>query len=76
MRGHVRAFSGEPLRATIRLKPRDLKASTDEQGYFELDIPPGQYTVRLRSFGYVSQSRSIVVEPNGVTVLNVELGKK
>jgi hypothetical protein len=76
VRGHVRSFSGEPLRATIRVKPRDLKASTDEQGYFELDVPPGKYTVHLRSNGYASQDRRVVVEPNGVTVLNVELGKK
>jgi hypothetical protein len=76
VRGNIRGFSGEPLHATIRLKPRDLKASTDDEGHFELDLPPGDYTVRIRAFGYVSQSRRIVVEPNGVTVLNVELGKK
>jgi hypothetical protein len=50
--------------------------STDAQGYFEIDLPPGSYTVRLRAFGYVSQNRRIAVEENGVTVLNVELGKK
>jgi hypothetical protein len=76
VRGNIRGFSGEPLHATIRLKPRDLKASTDDEGHFELDLPPGDYTVRIRAFGYVSQSRRVVVEPNGVTVLNVELGKK
>lgn len=76
VRGNIRSFSGEPLHATIRLKPRDLKANTDDEGHFELDLPPGAYTVRIRAFGYVSQSRRIMVEPNGVTVLNVELGKK
>jgi hypothetical protein len=76
VRGNIRGFSGEPLHATIRLKPRDLKANTDDEGHFELDLPPGEYTVRIRAFGYVSQSRRVVVEPNGVTVLNVELGKK
>jgi hypothetical protein len=76
VRGHIRSFSGQPLRATITLKPGGLKASTDAQGYFMLEVAPGRYSVRLRSFGYVSQTRQILVEENGVTVLNVELGKK
>jgi hypothetical protein len=76
VRGHIRSFSGEALRATIRVQPGDRKASTNDEGYFELDVPPGHYTVRLRAFGYASQTRRVQVDPNGVTVLNVELRKK
>lgn len=76
IRGHVRAFSGEALRATIRVQPHGMKASTDAEGYFELNVQPGQYTVHLRANGYVSQTRRVAVDANGVTVLNVELGKK
>jgi hypothetical protein len=76
LRGHVRAFSGKPLVATVTVYPRHLQADTDEQGYFQLDIPPGRYTVRLRSHGYKSQSRKVDIQADSVTVLNVELGKK
>lgn len=76
LRGHVRAFSGKPLAATVTVYPRHLEANTDEQGYFQLDVPPGRYTVRLRSHGYKSQSRKVDIQADSVTVLNVELGKK
>jgi hypothetical protein len=76
LRGHVHAFSGKPLSATITVYPRHLEATTDAQGYFELDLPPGRYTVRLRAHGYKSQSRKVEIQADSVTVLNVELGKK
>lgn len=76
VRGNVRDFSGKPLRATIRLQSLGLKVETDGEGRFQIDVPPGRYSIRLRSFGYVSQSREVAVEENGVTVLNVELRKK
>jgi uncharacterized membrane protein len=76
LRGHVRAFSGTPLAATVTVYPRHLEATTDEQGYFQLDVPPGRYTVRLRAHGYKSQSRKVDIQADSVTVLNVELVKK
>ena len=76
IRGNVRSFAGEALNATVTVYPSDLKASTDAEGAFSLDVPPGKYTVRIRAHGYKSQNRNVVVSENGVTVLNAELGKK
>jgi len=76
VRGHVRAFSGEPLEASATFYPRGLKANADAQGYFELELPPGKYTVRLRAYGYQSQNRRVQADADGVTILNVELRKK
>lgn len=76
IRGNVRAFSGEAVQATITVQPLKLKSATDAEGRFSVDVPPGSYSVRLRAYGYKSQSRAVVVTDNGVTVLNVELGKK
>lgn len=76
IRGTVRSFEGEALQATVTLYPGKQKATTDATGTFSLDVPPGRYSVRLRAFKYKSQSRDVIVTENGVTVLNVELGKK
>ena len=50
--------------------------STNDDGYFEADVEPGSYTVRIRAYGFKSQNRDLAVENHGVTVLNVELKAK
>jgi Carboxypeptidase regulatory-like domain len=76
IRGNVRAFSGAPLRATITVQPGGMQASTAADGTFSLDVTPGKYTVQLRAPGYKSQDRDVIVDEDGITVLNVELGKR
>lgn len=76
IQGNIRSFDGTGLQATVTVYPGNLKATTDAQGAFELNLKPGRYTIRLRAYGYSSQNRSIVVHENGVTVLNAELRKK
>ena len=76
IRGQVRAFDGTPVAATASVYPLGTKTSTDADGKFELSVPPGQYTVRVRAFGYRSQNRRVAVGADGITVLNIELRKK
>lgn len=76
VRGYIRSFDGKPLPATAKLYPSGKKTKTDDNGYFELELKPGRYTVRLRAYGYGSQNRKIIARRNGVTVLNVELRKR
>ncbi|HKP57944.1 MAG TPA: carboxypeptidase-like regulatory domain-containing protein [Polyangiales bacterium] len=76
IRGNVRAFSGQPLAATVSLDPGSIEVTADERGEFRLDVAPGSYTVQLRARGYRTQTRTITVDDNGVTVLNVELRKQ
>lgn len=76
IRGNVRSFEGEPLRATIVVKPGDLRAQTSQDGKFSLEVEPGSYKVSLRAPGYAPQTRRIVVDEDGITVLNVELRDK
>ena len=76
IRGNVRAFSGAPLRATISVEPGGMRTSTAADGKFSLEVAPGKYTVQLRASGYKSQDREVVVDEEGITVLNVELGKR
>ncbi|MDH5675867.1 MAG: carboxypeptidase-like regulatory domain-containing protein [Myxococcales bacterium] len=76
IRGLIRSFAGEGLKATAKVYPGGAKATTGDDGSFELVVDPGRYTVRLRSYGYESQNRTVVVSENGVTILNVDLRKE
>ena len=69
----VRAVDGSPLQAVIRISPLGRDFETDEQGEFEVDIPPGRYRVYVSAEGYALQRRTVVIEENGVTMLNVDL---
>jgi uncharacterized membrane protein len=79
LRGLVRSFTSEPLRAEVTLrnekaKKADLKrVETSEQGEFEIELPPGRYRVTIRAQGYKPHTRSVKVEANGVAILNVDL---
>jgi len=73
LRGVVQSFGGKPLRASISVVPSGAGTKTDAQGSFELDLEAGQYQVQISANGFVEQKRTVSVEPNGVTILNVDL---
>jgi uncharacterized membrane protein len=73
LRGLIRAFSGKPLAATIRVEPLGVETQTDADGAFGIDVPPGTYEVVVTSTGYATQRRKMQVEENGVTILNADL---
>ncbi len=73
LRGVVRSLDGKAITAQVRVDPLGAQASVDENGYFQLDLPPGGYDVVIEAGGYVSQRRHVQVEPKGVVILNAEL---
>jgi hypothetical protein len=73
LRGLIRSFSGRGVSASVVIESLGKQVNTDEQGYFTLDVPPGQYQVRVVAPGFKAQTRKIRIEQNGVTVLNAEL---
>ena len=73
LRGLVRSFNGKPLAATVRVEPRGTEATTDADGTFQIDLPPGAYDVVIAAPGHASQRRPVRVEENGVTILNADL---
>jgi hypothetical protein len=75
VRGLVRDFGGSPLVARIRIEPLDVEVQVGKDGTFETNVAPGAYEVVIHAEGYVDQKRRIVVERDGVTMLNVELRK-
>lgn len=76
VRGLVQSFAGAPLGATIRVAPGDKVVTAGDDGRFAVDLAPGTYTVDITEDGYRHQQRTIVVEENGVTILNVDLRKR
>lgn len=73
LRGLVRSYSGRGIAATIRVFPGDKVVSCSEQGEFELDLPPGTYSVMIEAAGYAAQKRPVRIRKDGVTVLNADL---
>jgi hypothetical protein len=77
LRGLIRTFASEPLRAQIIVRDRRGKtvATRDsaEDGHFEIDLAPGAYEVMISAKGYRTHRRSVKVEGNGVSILNVDM---
>ena len=73
IRGVVQSFRGDPVQATVRVEPLGSETTADDEGIFQIDVPPGAYTVVVTAPGYREQSRPIIVEQQGVTILNIDL---
>ncbi len=73
LRGQVRSFRGDGLKARLTVSPGEHGIETDVEGGFELDLPPGDYQVTIRVPGFKPQERQIHIDENGVTILNVDL---
>ena len=73
--GTVRNYNGKPLKASLTIEPTGSKAHSDDNGEFALDLPPGDYQVTIEADGVKPQTRKVVIEQNGVTILNVDMRK-
>lgn len=75
VRGLVRSFRGKPLDASVRLEPGGNQTKTDAEGFFQLDVPPGEYEVVIESPGYQPQRRKAKVDQQGVVIVNADLSQ-
>ena len=75
VRGLVRSLRGKPLSATIQVDPGGAKTTTDVEGFFQLDVPPGEYEVVIESPGYQAQRRKAKVDQQGVVIVNADLSQ-
>ncbi len=74
LRGVIQSFQGRAISgATITVNPLGTQATTDAEGLFQVDVPPGAYQVTISAQGYTEQTRAVTVEERGVTVLNVDM---
>ena len=62
LKGAIKSKDGTPIPyATVFIKEVSLGASTNEDGKFELDLPPGNYTANFRSLGYIPKVETITL---------------
>lgn len=73
VRGLVRDYDGNTVRATIRVTPGSRTTQTSADGSFELELEPGRYRVTVTAQGFASQEREISLSAGEVTILNVDL---
>jgi len=76
IRGVVRSLRGRGgglANARIAVEPGGQSARANDDGEFEVEVPPGAYEVVIEADGHESQRRRVTVEQLGVTVLNVDL---
>jgi hypothetical protein len=73
IRGTVRRFNGTPVVATVSIPALKLNLTTRDDGTFEIDVPPGEYSVAVKARGLRPQTRKARVELHGVAILIVEL---
>lgn len=77
LRAVVRSVvTGKPLAgATVTIEPGGLTATSEADGTFSVDLPPGQYKITVSSAGLKDQSLDVTIDPNGVAIKNIELSK-
>lgn len=74
IKGKVRSLrGGHPVQAQITVAPLGLTFETSPTGDFEVNVPPGGYTLAISAPGYERQERPAQVEHLGVTILVVDL---
>ena len=60
--------------ATLFLEPSGLGAVTDETGQYQLEVPIGEYALRIRSIGY--EEKSVVLQVYQDGELDLDLSKE
>ncbi len=77
LRGATQSFQGQVIAATsIRIEPLDIDVPVAEDGTFEIELPPGSYTVVITAPGFVDQRLETVIESDAVRIVNVDLRRK
>jgi outer membrane protein assembly factor BamB/protocatechuate 3,4-dioxygenase beta subunit len=72
--GTVTDDAGEPIAdAVVEVDGSHWQAVTDEDGLFEIGVPPGEHTLTYRAFGYAAAERTFTVEPDQTVDASVEL---
>jgi hypothetical protein len=73
IRGTVRRFNGKPVVASVVIAELGITQQTRADGSFQIDVPPGTYSVAVNARGFKPHTRKAKVELHGVAILIVEL---
>nr|WP_251046957.1 TonB-dependent receptor [Hymenobacter sp. ISL-91] len=72
--GHIRDVkTGEPIiGATIYSEKPSVGTNTDQFGFYSLTLPPGRYTLQIRSVGSKNTRRQVILRGSGRLEVEVE----
>ncbi len=73
IKGKVRSLRGGPLKARVEVLDTGRIVQTKDDGTFLIEVPPGDYRLRISADGHEAQERTAQVERLGVTILVVDL---
>ncbi|MCX5744546.1 MAG: carboxypeptidase regulatory-like domain-containing protein, partial [Proteobacteria bacterium] len=79
--GQLRAIvkmvgTGKPIiGATVKIEPGGQTATSDADGKFQIDLPPGIYKITVSAPGLAAQQLDVTIDPNGVAIKNIDLHK-
>ncbi len=66
VKGKVMSENGSPLSsANISIEKLGLRTRTDQEGNFDLQVPAGKHTIKVRMMGYIMESKEIHVKAAG-----------
>jgi hypothetical protein len=72
LRGSVRDFAGQPVRAAVQLDGASA-GTTAADGSFEASIELGAHVLEITADGFVAQRRELTIREGGVFILHVDL---
>ena len=76
IRGRITDVDGKPIySASLFVRELRLGTATNDEGYYELRLPEGEYTCTFQCIGYETETRIIVVG-GGVTEQNIVLRER
>ena len=74
--GTVSGAEGVPVDGTVLVDGTQQRAAMTADGGYELHLPPGDYTLRFRGFGYEEVTRSVTVADGSAGSVDVTLSPK
>ena len=69
LKGNIKDKNGMPIPfATVFFKEGSQGTTTNEKGDFEIDLPPGKYTVTYRSLGFTPKTETLSLTAKPISI--------
>jgi hypothetical protein len=69
----VRAVSGKPVKANVRINELNLNVQVKPDGRFVVQVPGGKYTLVIDAPGFVSQAKAVEVADGDQAIFHCDL---
>jgi hypothetical protein len=73
IRGNVTTARGGRVRATLAVPETGATVKPNHKGLFQIEVPPGRYTLEVRAHGYVTQRKTVELTGGEESIFAIEL---